>query len=92
MLDRPITLSEKTLNAEEILISPAAYFAWQEKAATVAREVTKLEVIDPESIPDERAKPIDGGALLIWVDLPSPTGRVELVVPKGQLAWRNRPN
>ena len=74
---------------DHVLLSKWAYVAWEEKASQAAQSLKGAEV-DPESIPDEMAKPLPSGDLLIWVDLPS--GKVELTIPKDHWAWRRHPN
>lgn len=77
---------------DNVSLSAQAYDAWMAKAAAAARTLAASgSSIDPDSIPDERAKPLPDGSLLIWVPLPD-GARVELVVPKGQWAWRVRPS
>ena len=72
---------------DHVLLSPQAYAAWLERAAQAA---AALDGVSPDAIPDEMAKPLPDGSLLIWVTLPA--GRVELVVPRGHWAWRRPPN
>ena len=72
---------------DNVLLSRWAYDAWIDRASQAAQSINGVA---PETIPDEMAKPLPDGSLLIWVDLPS--GRVELTVPKGHWAWRRHPN
>jgi hypothetical protein len=74
---------------DNVLLSGRAYAAWQQKAAEAARALPKG--VDPGEIPDEKAKPLPDGRLLIWVELPG-GGRVELAVPKDEWAWRVKPS
>ena len=70
---------------DHVLLSPQAYAAWLERAAQAA---AGLDGVSPDAIPDEMAKPLPDGSLLIWVDLPA--GMVDLVVPIGHWAWRRQ--
>jgi len=70
---------------DHVLLSKWAYDAWMDR---VSRAAETLVGVEPESIPDEMAKPLPDGGLLIWVDLPA--GRVDLVVPIGHWAWRRQ--
>lgn len=77
---------------DHVWLSEQAYDAWMAKAAAAARSFAATGgSLDPDSIPDERARPLPDGSLLIWVHLPNGT-RVELAVPEGQWAWRVRPS
>lgn len=77
---------------DHVLLTTAIYIAWQEHAVNMAKKAIALGV-SPEDIPDEMAKALPGGYLLIWVDVPK-VGRVELKVPPGEWDWANgkRPN
>lgn len=66
---------------DRVLLSPWAYHSWLKTV-----EDTDLADLDPQLIPDEQARPISGGRLLIWVDLPN--GRkVDLIIPPEHWAW-----
>jgi hypothetical protein len=75
---------------DNVLISAAAYAAWLEKAGAAARQMAALGVA-PNAIPDELAKPLPDGSLLVWVDVPA-LGRVSMLVPKEQWQWKRFPN
>ena len=68
---------------DNVLLSRWAYDTWVDRASKAAQSING---VDSETIPDEMAKPLPDGSLLIWVDLPN--GRVEFTVPKGHWAWR----
>lgn len=77
---------------DNVLLSPRAYRQWQETAAEAVRVAASMGLrVDPDTIPDEMAKSLPDGRLLIWVDVPG-FRRIQLVVPNGQWTWRNRPN
>ena len=59
----------------------------------LAHAAGKLEGsgISPDEIPDEQAKSMPDGSLLIWVDLPNGQ-RIETSIPEKEWAWRKRPN
>lgn len=70
---------------DRVLITRAAY----DRVAGLLREIAaRLPAgTDPDTIPDERARPISGGRLLVWVDLP--TGeRASVILEKGEWGWR----
>jgi len=75
---------------DNVLLSRWAYDTWIDRASQAAQSL-KGAGVDPETIPDEMAKPLPDGSLLIWVDVPNHE-RVELVVPKGHWTWRKRPH
>lgn len=75
---------------DNVLLSAAAYAAWLEKAGAAANRMVALGIA-PDAIPDEMAKPLPDGSLLIWVDIPQ-FGRVSMSVPKEHWQWRQRPN
>jgi DNA-binding transcriptional LysR family regulator len=75
---------------DNVLLSAAAYTAWQETAISAAKRLVAQGMVI-ESIPDEMAKPLPDGRLLIWVDLPDGQ-KVELAIAKTDWAWRRRPN
>lgn len=76
---------------DRVLLSPAAYAAWNKTVAANAAAIKKVEAADVARIPDERAREISGKRLLIWVDLP--TGeKISLIIPPEQWAWRQKPN
>lgn len=75
---------------DNVNLSLQAYQAWMEVANRACRQAVSLGV-DASSIPDEMAKALPDGHLLIWVDVPG-MGRVEMRVPKGGWAWRKQPN
>lgn len=77
---------------DHVLLSQDAYHEWGRVAADAVRQAVAEGVcISPENIPDEMAKPVDAGGLLVWVDIPG-WRRIEMVIPKSQWAWRKRPN
>jgi hypothetical protein len=75
---------------DNVCISAAAYAAWMEKSGAAAQEAV-AHGIAPESVPDEMAKPLPNGGLLVWVDVPG-LGRVSMVVPKEHWQWKRFPN
>lgn len=46
--------------------------------------------INPDEMPDEEARLGEDGTLIIYLDLPREQGRVEVSIPAGEWAWRNR--
>lgn len=73
---------------DNVRLSMWAYTAWVEVAS---RAASGLGQIDPDSIPDEMAKPLPNGDLLIWVDLPD-GNKATLNVPKGHWEWKKKPH
>jgi len=77
---------------DRVSLSLAAYYAWQDIAVRAGQKANSLGV-SVEEIPDELAKALPDGHLLIWVDVPM-VGRVELSIPPHDWEWTNkkRPN
>lgn len=75
---------------DHVLLSRDVYDRWNQIAAQAARKLPTAT--DPALIPDERARALSGGRLMIWVDLPEPVGTVKLIVAPGEWAWRAKPN
>lgn len=69
---------------DRVLLSRSVYNRWTALAAEAAKT---LRDIDSPTIPDERARAISGGRLLIWVDLPD-GGTIKMIVEKEEWAWQ----
>jgi hypothetical protein len=73
---------------DHVLLTPTAYQRWIQTIQQTL-QATKTP-INPDHIPNERAKALPDGRLKIWVDLP--TGRtLKLLLPASDWAWRNGP-
>jgi hypothetical protein len=73
---------------DQVLLTGETYAEW-DKVAIAAAQRLHEEGIPADAIPDGAAKVLQDGALLIYMDLPPPIGRVSLRVEKGQWAWRD---
>ena len=69
---------------DRVLLSRVAYDRWNALATEVAK--TLPATMDLATIPDERARAISGGRLLIWVDLPDGK-KIQLTLEKEEWAW-----
>jgi hypothetical protein len=74
---------------DRVRLSAKAYMAWQTTAVAASRSITdeQRKRLVVSAIPDERARAISRGRLLIWVDL-LPDKRVELILEAGEWEWR----
>lgn len=73
---------------DNVLLTERAYNQWMNHAQqALANLKTPL---DPQAIPDERARALPNGCLRIWVDLPN-GHTVKLDLPPEDWAWRNGP-
>lgn len=68
---------------DRVLITPDAYRRWMEMAETV-----DPTGIDPESVPDETARPLPDGRLRIEVAIPG-RAPVRLDIPADEWRWRD---
>lgn len=79
---RMVSLVGETL--EKVVLTESVMRAWMSLATRVAHAAVARGV-RPDEIPNERAKPVEGGRLLIWCDIPGQ--RVELIVGPSDWAW-----
>lgn len=75
---------------DNVLFTRQAYEAVM-AAMTRAGSALRQAGIPLDAIGTEMAKPLPSGELLVWVDVKGGP-RVEVVIPKGEWAWRRRPN
>ena len=69
---------------DRVMLSRSAYDRWNALAAEAVK--TLPVATDLAAIPDERARAITGGRLLIWVDLPGGK-KIQLTLEKEEWAW-----
>lgn len=75
------------VDLDDVLISPAAYSAWQTSARrTMAALVAAGRLSRRTKIPDEQAKLLAGGVLEIFVDIPG-VARLSMEIPAGHWQW-----
>lgn len=70
---------------DKILLSPRAVDAWNNKCLEF---IKNNNIPNPYMIPDEQAKVLGNGDLLIFVDV-GEYGKCELVVKRGDWCWNN---
>lgn len=70
---------------DRVLLTRSVYDRWIAIAAEAAKNLPFGT--DTSTIPDERARAISGGRLLIWIDLPNQQ-KVSLILEKDEWAWR----
>ncbi|MBI2356068.1 MAG: hypothetical protein HYV13_02595 [Candidatus Doudnabacteria bacterium] len=74
----------REVDLDELLLSPRAVFGW---LAKVRESAVALEGVNPQLIPDERARINDDGTLTIFVEIPGII-TISMEVPRGDWAYR----
>jgi hypothetical protein len=76
----------KKIDLDEIILTPTAFQAWEQKAAQAA-QIMSLLGIPASSIPDEEAGILRNGNLKIYVKIPGGV-EVSMEVPKEHWSYR----
>lgn len=72
---------------DKFVLKPEVRNAWLLDASQAAHAAVGRGV-RPEDVPDAMAKPVDGGRLQIWCDVPGQ--RMEYIVDKADWAWAQK--
>ena len=76
------------IDLDDVMISPAAFGAWNEFAKRIAEQIRLLGVTDPSQVPDEQGRVNPDGSLTIFITLPN--SEVSMTVPKEHWAYRQK--